>query len=400
MKSEPIFIVGAPRSGTTLLAAMMGAHSRMSCGPETHFFRYLSKADEEQLCNKETWPRLAAEFLSTITYNTFSGNRREHLIEKYQLEEKDIVLFLEKREATTAQLLAALTETFMKRTGKSRWIEKTPDHLAHVATIRRIFPESPIIRIVRDPRDIAVSITKVPWGTTNLVDALLYWRYLDETSENFFKRDKLAYTIRFEDLIMSPKLELTRICKYVGEAFEEAMLDTSSTGKQINTSGVPWKEKASKPVDSSRIYAWRNVLTPKENRAAEALVGDRLKTYEYPREESFIRLGEILPRPKMAAKYPDAFQSLLPKGVRFWKIESGETPTVKLYIGDPDMDNWLGEKRFERLVNMLSISTGIIKSYTTRNSVYWIRGQSELQSSQQGSLLKSFLQNIMPSPAV
>lgn len=400
MKSEPIFIVGAPRSGTTLLAAMMGAHSRMSCGPETHFFRYLSKVDEEQLCKKETWPKLAADFLSTITINTFAGNRREHLIEKYQLEEKDIVLFLEKREATAAHLLAALTETFMIRTGKSRWIEKTPDHLEHVKTIRRIFPESPIIRIVRDPRDIAVSITKVPWGTTNLVDALLYWRYLDETSVNFFKRDKLVYTIRFEDLIMSPQLELTRICKYVGEAFEEAMLDTSSTGKQINTSGVPWKEKASKPVDSSRIYAWRNVLTAKENRVAEALVGDRLSNYGYPREESFDQLGEILPNQKIASKYPVAFQGQLPDGVRFWKREPTEKPKIRIYVGDPDMDNWLGDKRLERVANALSISTFIVKSHLTSYSVYWIRGQSELQPGQRDSLLKSFLQNLIPSPAV
>ena len=94
MSRVPIFVVGVPRSGTTLLAAMLSAHSRMSCGPETHLFPWVSRVDGERLCDKDLWPDTATEFLSSISFSTYSGSQRIQLIEKYQLEEKDVYRFL------------------------------------------------------------------------------------------------------------------------------------------------------------------------------------------------------------------------------------------------------------------------------------------------------------------
>ena len=119
MNKPPIYVVGAPRSGTTLLAAMLGAHSRISCGPETHFFRRLSAIDTNQICQKETWPAQAAAFVCSIRHTGYAGGSGKALIEKYQIEQEDIVEFLERKDPSIANALASVTEQYMVRAGKS-----------------------------------------------------------------------------------------------------------------------------------------------------------------------------------------------------------------------------------------------------------------------------------------
>jgi hypothetical protein len=377
MNQAPIFIVGVPRSGTTLLAAMLAAHSRMSCGPETHFFRYLSKIDPGSLCDKETWPGPAIDFLYSVTYPSFSESERKNLVDKYEVERQQVEEYLTAREPLISNILSSVTEQYMRTMAKVRWVEKTPDHIKHVDLIRKYFPESPIIRIQRDPRDVAVSLTKVPWGAPSFPRALLFWKKFVEASEKFFCTDRNSYTLRYEDLISSPVKELQRLCQFIGEDFEETMLDTSFTGKQVNTQNVPWKEKASQPIDVSRISIWRNVLTNQENQFAEAFIGDHLEKYGYPRQESFRQLGEIYPKFLLVAKYATALEVVTSKGIRFWKKDQAEKPAVTIYLGDPGDDQWLGDKKSERIANLLSLSARMVKSWLTDHTVFWVSETSE-----------------------
>ena len=377
MNTAPIFIVGVPRSGTTLLAALLAAHSRMSCGPETHFFRYLAKVDPDSLCDKDTWPGPALDFLYSVTYPSFSESDRKNLVEKYEVEKEHVEEYLTAREPRIANILSSVTEPYMRAMAKVRWVEKTPDHIKHVDLIRKYYPESPIIRIQRDPRDVAVSLTKVPWGAPTFPEALLFWKDFVEAREEFFSTDGKCYTLRYEDLISSPVEELQKLCQFIGEDFEETMLDTSFTGKQVNTQNVPWKEMASRPIDASRLSIWRNELTSQENQFAEAFLGDHLEKYGYPREESFNQLGEISPTFLLAVKYAHALERVTSKGVRFWKKDQAEKPAVTVYLGDPGDDQWLGYRKSERIVNVLSFLARMVKSWLTDHPVFWVSETSE-----------------------
>src|SRR5690606_7190047 len=66
MRDEPIVIVGAPRSGTTLLAAILASHSRICCGQETHFFSKLGSSAVEEALNDPEWPRQATVLLASL----------------------------------------------------------------------------------------------------------------------------------------------------------------------------------------------------------------------------------------------------------------------------------------------------------------------------------------------
>lgn len=372
MDAPPIFIVGAPRSGTTLLAAMLAAHSRLSCGPETHFFRWLSNRDAGRLIQHDAWPARAAQFLESITFSNYKDATRTSVVDKYELSRDRVENYLRDRSPSIANILSSLTVPFMQDMGKARWIEKTPDHIEHVAQIRENFPDSPIVQILRDPRDVAVSLTKVPWGAPSLLAGLFYWKRLYESSEEFFRRDPLAYILKYENLVTCPVDELRRLCQFIGEDFEEEMLDTSNSAKKLNSVKVSWKEKASQPLDASRLNVWRRELSAAENRLAEAFIGDKLEQLGYPGEALFEQWGEIYPSQQLALKYEDSIGAIASKGIRFWKSPEEKTVPVKVYLGDPGADHWFKGNKLERTWRTAALIREIKKLISLERSIYWV----------------------------
>lgn len=363
MHEEPIFIVGVPRSGTTLLAAMLAAHSRMSCGPETHFFQWLARADIAQLCGVDSWPKAAIDFVCGMIH----ANRT--VCAKYGLTRDDIAAYLADAPPEVASLLAALTEPYMTKLGKRRWVEKTPDHLKYVAEMRRHFPHSPIVRIVRDPRDVALSLKRMSWGPQTWLGGLMWWKQFDDASAAFFASDPLSYTLRYEDLVRAPAEEMRRLCDFLGEEFEEQMLDTSTTGHQLNSRGVPEKARVSQPIDASRVEAWRGELSQRENQLAESLLGDRLHAFAYPVLGTFPRYGQIYPPAMELTSYADELTRLAEAGIRFWQAYDREPAKVRVYLGFPN--DWFDGGRRARLHGALAVLRDVVAAAMGSISVFW-----------------------------
>lgn len=402
MKEKPIFIVGAPRSGTTLLAAMLAAHSRLSCGPETHFFRWLADADLQRLTAQTEWPSKALEFVGSISRTSFSNDQRSLLIDNYQLDRVQIRDYLQDQPPSVAAILSSVTELYMRMMGKQRWAEKTPDHIEHLTSLRAYFPDAQVIRILRDPRDVILSLSKVSWGVSSLMEGILFWKRQDDLSKHFFDTDSGSYSLRFEDLILSPEAELGKLCQFLGEAFEPAMLDTSETGKQVNSRNVAWKNKSSQPIDRSRIEVWRSELTAGQNKLIEALLGDRLTAYGYPVESTFARVGEVYPQLNLATRYSEALEHIASKGVRFWKTSESEPSTVKIYLGDPENNQWFDHQRSKKVRDTLALSARIFRSMSSRNEeLYWAAAQpDENWSGYCAFILKSLLAPYKIAPEV
>lgn len=350
---------------------MLAAHSRLSCGPETHFFRKLSPADAQRVSSREGWPGPAVDFLASIRHTGFVAKESKALLDKYQVDAPSIAAYLRDREPSIANVLSGVTELYMLARQKQRWVEKTPDHLLHVHAIRRHFPDAPIIRIVRDPRDVAQSLTKVPWGASTFFEGVLHWERFDRSSRRFFDVDRRSCTIRFEDLVSSPVETLKTVCDFIGESFEQSMLDTSSTGAEINTRNVPWKSKVSQAVDVSRVAAWRNDLSERENQLAEALVGDRLSAFGYPREAVFNHFAE-LPAGVHVTKYVEALGVLARDGVRFWRSTAHERPSVQVYLGEPGSQEWSSARPHGAMIDTFKVLGSVARAAVSDHRVYWI----------------------------
>ncbi len=372
MSDAPIFIVGIPRSGSTLLSAILGSHSRISCGPETNFFRVLSKIDPEVLCNPQTWPEPAVNFICSITQTGYGGNPDKKIIDKYQLSKDEIINYLEKSTPSIPNILSSITAQYMHKFGKSRWVEKTPDHVLYMETIRRYFPDSPTLQIFRDPRDVALSLMKTPWGAETYSDALFYWENLIETGNCLLAHDELAYSLHYENLVRCPYEELTKLCDFLDEKFEPGMLDTSVTGKRLNSMNVTWKEKASQPIDASRVNAWRVELPKEKNILTEALIGDHLMNYDYSLEESFVGFGELFPSKKSCADFETEIESIASEGIRFWKLNHNESSIAKIYLGNPGSDAWLGANKTNRLFRAVELYIEVFNASRLNKRIYWV----------------------------
>ena len=168
---EPIFVVGVPRSGTTLLRMMLNSHSRIAIAPETHFFRlfWANRHKYGDLNKDNNFQKL----WNDLTKCKYFGDLKLKNVQKIYED-----LFNGKRSYKA--IFTKLIKEYAKQHNKTRWGEKTPGHLEYIKTILSFYPHAKMIHIIRDPRDVALSLKKVPWGSNDVFPIARFWkRYIN-----------------------------------------------------------------------------------------------------------------------------------------------------------------------------------------------------------------------------
>jgi hypothetical protein len=275
-QTSPIFILGAPRSGTTLLAAMMNAHCRLSCGNETHFFEWLRGAVVDYLTDRRHWPQRACDYASRLKH------LGKTIFELYQVDFVGYSTALALEPPSISAILNCFMKIHLSQTGKPRWVEKTPGHLKQFTRIRDFFPDSPVICVFRDPRDVALSLMDAPWGPSTFVDGLLLWKSYLKYYRKIIINDTNVLTIKFEDLVQNPLEISKRMCHFIKEPFDSGMLDTSQSATSVGGSLEPYKQNVAKPADPGRAFAWRKNLQEHDLVLADTILGEDLLWLGYP----------------------------------------------------------------------------------------------------------------------
>lgn len=249
--NTPVFIVGWPRSGSTLLAKMLAAHPALCCGPETHFFSKIkSGALEESLASRE-WIDATAGLISRLELTGQS------VLGLYGYTNESFRAELAKNERTVHGVLSALYGNLLRRQSAERVVEKTPNHILCCDRIRQHFPDSPIIRIVRDPRDSSYSMGKLSWLPKDPVYCSLLWERWYRQSKPFFAEDTKTITIRYEDLVENPESVLKQVTSFIGEEYSNLMIDYHVSYDTVATPEETWKCDVSSRIDMSSAYRWK-----------------------------------------------------------------------------------------------------------------------------------------------
>lgn len=314
-------------------------------------------------------------------FRQIPGHGRQSIPEEYGLNKENVLAFLEQRQPSVSAILSAVTESYMQKIGKHRWIEKTPNHILHLKAIRHNFPDAVIIRIVRDPRDVALSIIKTPWtwAPRTLVGALAMWRYMDDCSAEFFNSDKNIYTVKYEELITDPRSVLGMLCKFIGEDFDDRMLQKDQSYKQVNILNEPWKTKVAEKPDISRKEVWQRELDNHNKSICVSLIGDKLLKYGYSPENKSMQWGTIFPSDAYL-RYPMLTDWLVAQKVRIWSTNSAEQAAVFAMVGEPEHDNWLGDHIYPRIINFYSILSKIISKKLSGIPIYWLVPKNRISS--------------------
>jgi len=292
MAEAPIFVVGIARSGTTLLSAMLSAHPRLDCGPESRFFarfRHLGTRERERLLDPLLWPRPAVDFIASLR------NQGHPITDLFGLSLPEIGTYLLGREPSVAAMLESLTVLHARRAGAARWIEKTPRHLLMTDTLRALWPDAAIVRIVRDPRDVALSLARVPFAKESVVGNLVRIDEDDRASRERVESDPRAMTLRYEDLVSEPERELRRLCAFLDEAYDPAMLDRRATAGSVAAEHEWWKESVAGPLSTASVGRWQREMSADARRFAALHLAGYLRAHGYEGAEDARREVALVP---------------------------------------------------------------------------------------------------------
>jgi hypothetical protein len=300
------FVVGATRSGTTLLRLMLDAHPEIAIPSETHFIPDLIKAREEHGASPE-------RMLEMLTAHRRWGDFR---IDAGELEERWLAL-----EELTGP--AAVREFFRlygeKQGGPPRWGDKTPGYVKRMRDIQDYLPEARFIHLIRDGRDVALSILKQSFGPDTIEAAADRWR--GRVLRGRSQQPYLGYYIevKFEDLVLDTEGQLRRICEFIELDFEPAMLgyheraeerlkekarelprgkgrDPQSAERRLKS-----HEKTFEPPNPSLVGGYRTKMDAADQAAYEALAGDLLAQLGY---ETGAGPGNEIHRPRRGPRLP------------------------------------------------------------------------------------------------
>lgn len=270
-------IVGVPRSGTTLLRVMLDAHPEMSIPPETGFALDAARIDREA-------GGLRDRFVAMLTgYHTWQHMRVSAEALRARVEEIE--------PFDVAEGLRAFYRLYAERFGCSRYGDKTPLYRAHMGELEELLPEARFIHIIRDGRDVALSVRGLAFAPGEDMATLAHdWSKGVRDTREQGKRRRGYLEVRFDDLILDPETELRRICELVRLDFAPGMLRYTETARErLEEIGLgeqrsepnPVPELAAGPPMADRIGHWRQAMTKREREEFERVAGETLEELGY-----------------------------------------------------------------------------------------------------------------------
>ena len=242
---RPIFVVGRPRSGTTMLQLMLQAHPRIALPPENGLVLPAFERRQEFGDLRDPRHRRAlGEWI--VAAESFAG---------LGLDAADVADEIATAPPTLGSALGTVFQAYARRFGKPRWGDQHPAHLRRLPMILRLFPDAQIVDLVRDGRD-CVAARK---GEARLDELAGAWARAADASGRAARTygPDVYHQIRYEDLVADPKARLRELCAFLDEDYDPAMA----------VAGIRHAE---------RVGSWRRRLGEDEIARCEAAFGPRL----------------------------------------------------------------------------------------------------------------------------
>ena len=239
-----IFIVGSPRSGTTLLQSLLAAHPQIASFPESHFFESLAPVNP-----------LIKSLGMGFASGQRSNKRFKHflsIIEREKMEEylPSFPLFMSQYAYAFVRVLDELTE----EQGKSLWIEKTPGHLRQIELIEKLVKEAKFIHIVRNGADSVASLYQVSqkhsqWGgAKNIDECISRWKEDVEITQNYLPKENHKL-VRYEELVANTQEAIADVCTFLNVPFEPVMLqEYGNAAQKVVRKDEVWKTSVGEPI--------------------------------------------------------------------------------------------------------------------------------------------------------
>lgn len=272
---RPIFVLGCPRSGTTLLQLMLHSHARIAIPAETKFVipAYARRCEFGDLEVREN-RRALAEWIT---------GERSTKFRVLGLDADAVVEEIVDGPPTVGSAIGIVFRAYARRFGKVRWGDKRPSYFRQAGTLLRMFPDAQFVHLVRDGRDCVASLMEMPWYDKDVYHAISAWRESIDRGRRLAERlgPDSYYELQYERLVADPADELARLCGFLGEDFDPAMTRPEGIARQTVSPSKKWHRRTRDGVTTSRIGSWAERLDAWQISLAEAAFGERLAEYGY-----------------------------------------------------------------------------------------------------------------------
>jgi len=273
---SPVFVVGVDRSGTTLLNMMLDAHPDLLITYEQRtiitFYKKLTSYGDLSL--EKNRIELITDILADKNVKLNFPNAS---LADFDLNECQ----------TFTNIIKNLYGIALEEQGKLIWGDKDPIYTQHIEILNEIFPNAKFIHLIRDGRDVALSLVTKKWGPTTFTNAIMYWERTIHMTRRLLRMINNAQTIelKYEDLVTEPEANLRKLCEFLQLEYNDKMLNSYSA-KALNNaivktqvSGIH-KNVLDKP-NTSQLFKWKKNLNTIDQSIAWEYAGGELGYFGY-----------------------------------------------------------------------------------------------------------------------
>lgn len=282
-------VVGAPRSGTTLLRMMLDSHPRLTMPPETGFLMLAGEFSADS-------GNLRDEFFQKVThFPPDAPNWQDFGIPLDTFQERLAAI----NPFTVADGYRVFYRLYSERFGKRRWGDKTPVYIRYMGAISAILPEARFIHIIRDGRDVALSWRNLWFSPGRDIETLAaQWKVEVQAGRNWGQSNPNYVEVFYEQLVSDPENVLRKVCAFTQLDYAPEMLDyhnhanerlreaktryrTDGTIVATHENRVQAVRLITTPPDPTRIFVWKREMSAEECAQYAMIAGDLLAELGY-----------------------------------------------------------------------------------------------------------------------
>jgi hypothetical protein len=291
-EQPPVFVIGNPRSGTTMFRLALTAHRSISIPPENPFlvklfdrFGRIKSFQASQL--DELFDAMSAKPVS--------------FFDRWEMDQGTVRDLLAQSEGCTfSEIGARLYQAYPKIDGAESfiWGDKNTSYFQYVDILSWLYPNAKFIHLVRDGRAVLASYqalnkrkkenenVRFPVLPSHPIIAASRWLNAVQTIERAFSKMKPenCITVRYEDVVGDFENQLTRVCEFLNISYETNMKDFHKLNEKFGLEPRKydsWKWRTREPITAQRVDDWKKSLSDSDVSSFETVAKGQLNEFGY-----------------------------------------------------------------------------------------------------------------------